>query len=106
RNQLYGEVAWKYQPLGFYTALEGRYNSKVYVDDINSQSAPSYTIFNLRAGLEQNLSHWNFKEYIRLENMFDREYIGAVRVNDTNARFYEPAAGRNYLVGINAQYKF
>jgi iron complex outermembrane recepter protein len=106
RNQLYGEVAWKYQPLGFYTALEGRYNSKVYVDDINSQSAPSYTIFNLRAGLEQNLSHWNFKEYIRLENIFDREYIGAVRVNDTNARFYEPAAGRNYLVGINAQYKF
>ncbi|BEV09066.1 TonB-dependent receptor [Methylophilus sp. DW102] len=106
RNQLYGEVAWKYQPLGFYTALEGRYNSKVYVDDINSQSASSYTIFNLRAGLEQNLSHWNFKEYIRLENMFDREYIGAVRVNDTNARFYEPAAGRNYLVGINAQYKF
>ncbi|MFQ6332451.1 TonB-dependent receptor family protein [Methylophilus sp. 3sh_L] len=106
RNQLYGEVAWKYQPLGFYTALEGRYNSKVYVDDINSQSAPSYTIFNLRAGLEQNLSHWNFKEYIRLENMFDREYIGAVRVNDTNARFYESAAGRNYLVGINAQYKF
>jgi iron complex outermembrane recepter protein len=106
RNQLYGEVAWKYQPLGFYTALEGRYNSKVYVDDINSQNASSYTIFNTRVGFEQNLAHWSFKEYIRLENIFDREYIGAVRVNDTNLRFYEPAAGRNYLVGVSGQYKF
>ncbi len=106
RNQLYGEVAWKYQPLGFYSAIEGRYNSKVYVDDINSDSASSYTIFNLRTGFEQNLTNWKFKEYVRLENIFDREYIGAVRVNDTNLRFFEPAAGRNYLVGISAQYKF
>ncbi|SDK83408.1 iron complex outermembrane recepter protein [Methylophilus rhizosphaerae] len=106
RNQLYGEVAWKYQPLGFYTALEGRYNSKVYVDDINSQNASSYTIFNARVGFEQNLAHWRFKEYIRLDNIFDREYIGAVRVNDTNLRFYEPATGRNYLVGISGQYQF
>lgn len=106
RNQLYGEVAWKYAPLGFYSALEGRYNSKVYVDDLNSDSASSYTIFNMRAGFEQTLSHWSFREYIRIENMFDREYIGAIRVNDANLRFFEPAAGRNYLLGLSAQYKF
>ena len=106
RNQAYGEVAWKYPSAGFFTAIEGRYNSKIYVDDINSDSASSYTIFNLRAGLEQKLSHWSFKEYVRIENMLDREYIGSVRVNDANFRFFEPSAGRNYLIGINAQYKF
>ena len=31
RNQLYGEVSWKAPSVGFYTALEGLYNSKVYV---------------------------------------------------------------------------
>jgi iron complex outermembrane recepter protein len=106
KTQLYGEVAWKYAPLGFSTAFEGRHNSKAYVDDINSDAAPSYTIFNLRAGLEQNLASWNFKEFVRVENMFDKDYIGSVRINDGNLRFFEPAAGRNYLLGLSANYKF
>lgn len=106
RTQIYGELAWKYTSLGFKTALEGRHNSKVYVNDINSDSAHSYTIFNLRAGFEQNIASWHFSEYIRVENMFDKEYIGSVRINDSNLRFYEPAAGRNYLLGLSAHYKF
>lgn len=106
KHQLYGEVAWQYQPLGFFSALEGRYNSDVFVNDINSDKAPSYTIFNIRAGLEQNLTNWRFKEFIRLENITDKDYIGSVRVNDGNSLFFEPAAGRNYLLGLSAQYKF
>jgi len=106
KSQIYGEVAWKYPTLGFFSALEGRYNSEVYVNDINTDKAPSYTIFNVRAGFEQKLSNWRFKEYIRIENITDKDYIGSVRVNDGNALFFEPAAGRNYLIGINAQYKF
>lgn len=106
RSQVYGEAAWKYAPFGFSTALEGRHNSKVYVNDINSDTAPSYTIFNLRAGFEQKLANWNFSEYLRVENMFDKEYIGSVRVNDGNALFFEPGADRNYLLGLSANYKF
>ncbi len=106
KHQLYGEVAWQYQPLGFFSALEGRYNSDVFVNDINTDKAPSYTVFNIRAGLEQNLTNWRFKEFIRLENITDKDYIGSVRVNDGNGLFFEPAAGRNYLLGLSAQYKF
>lgn len=106
RSQIYGEIAWQYEPVGFMMALEGRHNSKVYVNDRNTDTAPSYTIFNLRAGFEQNLAHWNFKEYLRVENMFDKEYIGSVRVNDGNALFFEPGADRNYLLGLSAAYKF
>lgn len=106
RTQLYGEVAWKHAPSGFHTAFEGRYNSKVYVNDTNTDTAPSYTIFNLRAGFEQAYRGWGFKEFARIENLFDREYIGSVRVNDANNRFFEPAPGRNWLLGINAGYQF
>lgn len=105
-NQVYGEIRWKYEPLGFNTAFETRYNSKVYVNDRNTDAASSYTIFNIRAGFEQTLKNWYFKEYVRVENLSDKEYIGAVRINDGNSRFFEPAAGRNYLLGLNAQYKF
>ena len=106
RSQIYGEIAWKYQPFGFSTALEGRHNSKVYVNDTNTDTAPSYTIFNLRAGFEQDFSNWQFKQYVRVENMLDKDYIGSIRVNDANLRFFEPAADRNYLLGLSALYKF
>jgi iron complex outermembrane recepter protein len=106
KSQVYGEVAWKYPSLGFFSALEGRHNSQVYVNDINTDKAPSYTIFNIRAGFEQNMTNWRFKEFIRLENITDKDYIGSVRVNDGNGLFFEPAAGRNYLLGLSAQYKF
>lgn len=106
KSQIYGELAWKYPALNFFSALEGRHNSEVYVNDINSDKAPSYTIFNIRAGFEQNLTQWRFKEYIRIENITDKDYIGSVRVNDGNRLFFEPAAGRNYLLGLSAQYKF
>ena len=106
RSQIYGELAWKYQPLGFTTAVEGRHNSKVYVNDINTDTASSYTIFNVRAGFEQNIANWKLKQYIRVENVFDKEYIGSVRINDSNSLFFEPASYRNYLLGLSAQYKF
>lgn len=106
RSQVYGEVAWKYQPLGFSTAFEARHNSKVYVDDVNSDIAPSYTIFNIRAGFQQRVANWQFSEYLRVENIGDKDYIGSVRINDGNARFFEPAAGRNYLLGLSASYRF
>lgn len=106
RSQIYGEVAWRYQPLGFNMALEGRHNSKVYVDDVNSDTAHSYTVFNLRAGFEQKYANWSFREYLRVENMFDKDYVGSVRINDSNRLFYETSPDRNYLLGLSASYKF
>jgi len=106
RTQLYGEASWKAPSVGFSTALEGRYNSKVYVDDANTYTAPSYTVFNVRAGFQQNVSNWRISEYLRVENIFDKDYIGSVKVNDSKLRYFEPAAGRNYMVGVSATYRF
>ncbi len=106
RMQFYGELAWKHAPLAFQTALEARYNSKVYVNDVNADYAPSYTVISLRASLRQKSGAWQFTEYARIDNLFDKDYIGSVRINDSNIRFYEPAPGRNYVVGVKANYAF
>lgn len=106
KTQVYGEIAWNYAPLGFSTSLESRYNDRVYVNDTNTDAAPSYTLFNLRAGFNQTFQHWRLSEYLRVENIGDRNYIGSVRVNDGNNLFFEPSAGRNYLLGLNASYVF
>lgn len=106
RQQFYGELAWKHQPIGFQTAVEARYNSKVYATDTNTASNDAYTIVNLRASLQQSFGKWKVTEYARVENVFDKAYVGAIRVNDSNLRYYEPAPGRNYIVGIKANYAF
>lgn len=106
RSQIYGEIAWKYLPQKLQVALEGRYNSRVYVSDDNSDNAPSYFIFNVRGSIQQEVGHWRLTEYVRIENIFDKDYIGSIRVNDSNSRFFEPAPGRNWIVGVKANYIF
>ena len=106
RSQIYAELAWKYQPMNFQTALEARYNSKVYVDDTNTDAAPDYTIYSIRSSFQQRQGNWKFTEYARIDNIFDQNYIGSIRVNDTNTRFFEPAPGRNWIMGVKANYMF
>jgi iron complex outermembrane receptor protein len=106
REQVYGEISWKYPEFGFKTALEAKHNSNVYVNNTNTDQAPDYTILNIRAGFEQAVSKWKLKEFVRVENLTDKDYIGSVRINDSNSRFFEPAAGRNYMIGITTSYTF
>ena len=103
---LYGELSWRYRPLGFSTALEAKYSSKIYVNDVNSDTAPAYFVANLRVGFEQKLRAWRLQEFVRLDNIGDRQYAGSVIVNEGNQRFFEPAPGRNYLVGVTASYSW
>lgn len=107
RYNLYGEVSWKYQPLGFNTALEMRKSSDTNVSlNPADGSADGYTVFNWRGGFTQKLSNWKLSEFVRVDNITDREYVGSVRVADGNERFYEPALGRTWLLGLNASYQF
>jgi iron complex outermembrane receptor protein len=106
KNQIYAELSWRYPEFGFKAALEARHNSSMYVNNANTASAPAYTIYNLRAGFEQNLQKWKVSEFLRVENLTDKDYIGSTRVNDGKLYFYEPGASINYLAGINASYQF
>jgi iron complex outermembrane receptor protein len=107
RYNLFGEVSWKYQPLGFSTALEMRKSSDTNVSFNSADGkADGYTVFSWRGGFAQQVNNWRFSEFVRVENITDKEYVGAVRVADGNARFYEAAPERSWLFGLNASYKF
>lgn len=105
-NLLYGEVVWRHAASGFHAGVELKHSGKVYVNDQNSESASAYTVWNLRAGLQQRGKGWKLTEFVRIDNVADRNYIGSVIVADGNGRFYEPAPGRNWLIGINAEMSF
>ena len=106
RQTLYAEGSWKHTASGFGVALEMRSVGKVWVNDANSDAAEAYAIANLRLGLEQRSGGWWLKEFLRIDNLGDRKYAGSVIVNEGNSRFFEPAPGRNWLLGASAAYSF
>jgi iron complex outermembrane recepter protein len=103
---LYGEVVWRHAASGFQVGAEIKHSGKVFVNDQNAEFAAAYTVWNLRAALQQRGKNWKLSEFVRVDNVGDKAYIGSVIVADGNGRFYEPAPGRNYIIGINAQLSF
>lgn len=68
--------------------------------------APSYTLVGLFTGYKYNYHNLTVDLFGRVDNLFDKEYVGSVIVNESNGRYYEPAPGRNYGVGMNIAWRF
>jgi iron complex outermembrane receptor protein len=93
-HSLFGELVWRHPGSGFHAAVEGVARSEVFVEDSNTlQSAPGYVAANLRAGIEKRMGPLRMNGFVRVDNLFDRQYVGSVIVGDTNGRFYEGAPG-------------
>lgn len=103
---VFAELAWRHPASGFSSAIEGRWNSHIQVNDVNSESADGYFVASLRGGFVQKMDSWRFEEFLRIDNLFDRKYVGAVYVNDGNARYYAPAAQRNWMIGLSVTNRF
>ncbi len=104
KSQAYAQL--RYRQPAFYTYVEALYRAQVPVNDVNSEFAGAYTVFNLVGGLTQQGSGWRITEYVRLDNLTDRNYAGSVIVNEGNRRFYEPSPRRSMTVGIQASLQF
>jgi iron complex outermembrane receptor protein len=104
---LYGELAWKDASGRVGAGLETFASGKAYPDDANAaRPAPGYAVFNGHVQARQEYGRWHVKEFVRLNNLFDRTYVGSLIVGDSNQRYYESAPGRNWIMGVSAQYRF
>jgi iron complex outermembrane receptor protein len=104
RSQAYAQL--RYRQPRFYIYMEALRRSRVPVNDANSEFADSYNVFNLVAGLVQQGAGWRISEFVRMDNLTDRNYAGSVIVNEANGRFYEPSPLRNMSAGIQASLQF
>jgi iron complex outermembrane receptor protein len=80
--------------------LEMRLESKTWVNDLNSDAAPGYAVFNARLSQEFRFNGAKMVLYGRIDNLFAKNYAGSLIVNDTNGRYFEPAPGRRLFVGV------
>jgi iron complex outermembrane recepter protein len=104
KSQLYGEL--RYRRERYFAQLEGLHKSRVPVNDQNSEFADAYTTVNIVGGLTQQARSWRLTEFVRVDNLTDRNYVGSVIVNDANSRYYEPSPRRNMTVGVQARLQF
>lgn len=91
---------------GFHAGLEARYLDAVPVNDVNSESAPSYALAGADLGYVFAGSWGRLRTFVRVDNLFDEEYIGSVIVNDGNGRFYEPGPERSVLAGVKLDWNY
>jgi iron complex outermembrane recepter protein len=104
QNILYAGLTWRYPQSGFFITAETLARSRIYGDDRNTGYAGGYWIENLRTGFQQKRSGWQTSEFLRIENMFNKAYVGSVIVNDANSRFFEPEPGFGVFVMFEAKY--
>lgn len=105
-HQLFAQAAWDTGWAGSRVILETLHTGRVMVNDLNTDSAGAYTLFNLAIQFKQERGDWTLREFVRLDNLTDRQHAGSVIVNDGNGRFFEPGAGRKFLLGLEAQRRF
>jgi iron complex outermembrane receptor protein len=98
-------IDYRYES-GFFVRWNTRYTGKLYADDANSETVESYTVSDLRVGIERILGGWTVEPFIGINNLFDEAYNSNVRINAFGARYYEPAPERNIYTGIRIRYAF
>lgn len=105
KNQAFASLGWQPE-IGFNAGFDVRYMDQVYVDDVNSDAAPSYSIVSANVGYVWKQADWKVRTFARVDNLLDKDYVGSVIVNEGNGRFFEPADGLNWSAGLSVSKVF
>ncbi len=102
---LFGEVTYTH-PSGVFGTFDVRYVGDIYANNGNSVSVDSYTLGNLRIGLERAMGPFIASPFVGINNLFDERYNSDIRINAFGGRYFEPAPDRNLYAGIELRYDF
>jgi iron complex outermembrane receptor protein len=77
-----------------------------FANDANTVQSGAYWLSTLRVGHRFRLGRFSITPFAGVNNLFDREYNGSVRINAARDRYFEPAPGRNLYGGLGVRYDF
>lgn len=95
----WAELRWKPRD-ALELFLAGNAGSRLYADDANLAWAPGYATFDLGVERRWQFGKVGLRAFARIDNLLDRHAIGSVIVNDGNGRYFEPAPGRGFMLGL------
>lgn len=87
-------------------SIVAQYRSRVATSDSNDEFSPSYRLWHASLDAKQTRANWYFSQWLRLDNIMDKDYVGSVVVNQSNGRSFEPAPGRQLSLGFAVERYF
>ncbi|OYW33959.1 MAG: TonB-dependent receptor, partial [Methyloversatilis sp. 12-65-5] len=93
----FGELTYRHTASGFLGGIEYRASGRMYANDTNDARVGGYGIASIRGGFTQTVGGWKLNEFARIDNLFDKEYVGSVYINEGSQRYYAPASERTWL---------
>ena len=97
-HQLQLSATWRGH--GAFATVESITKSSVWVDDPNTTTAQRFSVVNLRVGGTAAFGRPWLAPVVGVSNLFDRRYVGSVAVNAARGKYFEPAPGRTFFVGL------
>ncbi|MFO7602718.1 MAG: TonB-dependent receptor [Gammaproteobacteria bacterium] len=85
---------------GYFAGVSLQYIGTRYADDANSVSVAAQTVTDLRLGRSMRSLQQDTRLFLGVENLFNSEHLGNLRINAANGRYYEPGAARRFYAGI------
>lgn len=102
--RLNSSLSWSPDPL--LASLSYEYISAYSADNLNTSENDSYSVVDAKISYEfifQN-SGTSVQPFVNVRNLFDVRYNGSVVVNAFGGRYFEPAPGRNWQVGVSVNF--
>ncbi len=97
----YGQAELVWQPAADWLAVATmRSVGGQYADDANRVRVPRGAVLDLLVRRAFELGGGTLDLSVRAENLFDRDHVAAVIVNEASGRVFEPAPGRRVLLGL------
>jgi len=107
RYRVFGDLTWRSagwlkKPNSTHTetGVELVAVGDTWVNSQNTAQANSYELLNLKASHHIKMDAGVLSFIARLDNVTDEKYVGSVVVDQSQNRFYEPGAPRNWLLGL------
>lgn len=104
-HQFYAELAYTHDS-GLYVVWDILYIDEFFANNANTVINESSIVANLRAGYRGRFGKWAISPYVGLNNMFDENYNGNVRINGFGGRLFEPAPDLNVYAGLTFRHNF
>ena len=85
---------WQFQ-------LTGEHIGSLYADTTNAVQIEAFQKVRLQGGKTTALGDLELNLFAGINNLFDVRYFDNIRLNAFGGRYYEPAPGRNFFVGLS-----
>lgn len=85
---------------GGWTEIETVHASSQVVSDTASTRAGGWWRSDVRIGWGGSVGRVRLDPFFAVENLFNHRYVASVTINAVGGRYYEPAPGRSFYLGV------